>query len=143
MSILIMVCELGAPPAARHARSGMPEKTPSRPAGHGGDEPEINSMIYHCNGRLQPPPDERLSRSLRRQRQLAEARVVELNQRAEDLLDQIEGADAMTAEILRAEATRLYSTAFEITAALARGDVPTAYRLSLIDADHARGARVA
>ena len=73
----------------------------------------------------------------------AENRVRELSRLGDDLLQATEGTDLTTTELLRAEATRLNAAAFGITTALAPGDVPTAYRLSLIDADHARGARVA
>lgn len=73
----------------------------------------------------------------------AEARVIELSRLGDDLLGQTEGPDASTVQSLRSEATRLFAVAHDITVALARGDVPTAYRLSLDDADLAPGARVA
>ena len=63
----------------------------------------------------------------------AEARVTELNRLADHLLEQTEGTDASTADLLRSEATRLFGLCFEITAALARGDTETAYSISCGD----------
>lgn len=63
----------------------------------------------------------------------AEARVTELNRLADHLLEQTEGTDASTADLLRNEATRLFGLCHEITAVLARGDISKAYRLSAGD----------
>ena len=67
-------------------------------------------------------------------RAAAEAQLRRLSRIADDLLQQADGADALLTERLRAEATRLYSTCFEITAALARGNITKAYCLSVGDA---------
>ncbi len=63
----------------------------------------------------------------------AEARVRELNRLADHLLEQTEGTDASTAELLRSEATRLFGLCHEITAVLAHGDIGKEYRLSVDD----------
>lgn len=61
----------------------------------------------------------------------AEEKVAEVAQLGDDLLAQIEGSDAATATLLRAEARRLFSIAFEITIALAHDDIGKAFRLSI------------
>ena len=63
----------------------------------------------------------------------AEARITELYRLADKLVQETEGVDHLTVESLRAEGTRLYSIAFEITSALAHGDIEGAYHLSLGD----------
>lgn len=63
----------------------------------------------------------------------AEEKVAEVARLGDDLLAQIESTDPATALLLRAEATRLHSVAFEITSALAHGDIGEAYRLSAGD----------
>ena len=65
----------------------------------------------------------------------AQARVRRLSKLGDDLLAQTDGADAMTAEALRSEATRLFGLCHEITATLVRCDVPAARCLSIGDAD--------
>lgn len=72
-------------------------------------------------------------KSIDEQQAIVEARVRKLSWFADNLLAEIDGTDATTAEELRTEATRLYSTAFDITAALARGDIGKAYLLSVGD----------
>ncbi len=63
----------------------------------------------------------------------AEARVTELSRLGDDLLEQTEGPDASTLQSLRSEATRLFAFAHDTTAALARGEIDTAYHLSVSD----------
>lgn len=61
----------------------------------------------------------------------AEVRVAELSRLGDRLSTRIKDADTSTAELLRAEVTRLYGVAFEITSALARGDLGKARLLSI------------
>lgn len=72
---------------------------------------------------------------------VARARLAELSRSSDDLLAQTHGADAATTEILRSEATRLSSVAFEITRALCHGDAQRAYRISTGGADQDGGGR--
>lgn len=64
----------------------------------------------------------------------AEARFIKLSRLADGLLEEIEGADSLTAELLRAEATRLYAVSFEIAHALSRDNPEMAYFISRGDA---------
>ena len=72
-------------------------------------------------------------KSIDEQQAMVEARVRKLSGLADDLLEEIDGTDASTAELLRTEATRLFGLCHEITAALARGDIGKAYLLSVGD----------
>lgn len=67
------------------------------------------------------------------QQAAAEARVVELNRLADDLLIGLDGLDAPAAKAMNDEATRLFAVAHDITAALARDEIDKAYRLSVGD----------
>lgn len=70
--------------------------------------------------------------TFKRERQTAaEAEAAELSQLGNDLLEQTYGADPTTIEALRTEVIRLFAVAHAITAALARGEIDTAYRLSI------------
>ena len=60
----------------------------------------------------------------------AEAELSRISQLARDLTEQIDGQFEVMDELLRSEAARLFGIAFDITAALSRGDIPTAYRIA-------------
>lgn len=63
----------------------------------------------------------------------AETRMSGLSRLADDLLQELDGADVMTAEALRSEATRLFGLCHEITEALVRDEIAVAYRISAGD----------
>lgn len=62
---------------------------------------------------------------------VARARIAELSRSADDLLQQTTDVGPATAELLRAEATRLFAVAFEITRALCYDNARQAYRISI------------
>ncbi|MEE9131245.1 MAG: hypothetical protein V3T84_14590 [Phycisphaerales bacterium] len=65
----------------------------------------------------------------------AEGRVAVFSGLADDLLAQIEDADAVTGELLRNEAVRLLGICHEIVHLLSLGDIKAAHRLSVGNAD--------
>lgn len=62
---------------------------------------------------------------------VAESRLAVFSGLADDLLQEIEGADPVTGESLQAEAVRLFGICFEITRLLALGDIEGAHRISV------------
>lgn len=60
----------------------------------------------------------------------AEVRVSELAGRADQLLAEIDSADAITAESIRIEVTRLFGICFDITQLLSLGNFKAAHHLS-------------
>ena len=71
--------------------------------------------------------------SINEHRVVAEVRVRELSRIADGLLQQRDGLDAATVAAMRNEVTQVFALCYEITEALARGDVPTAYCISCGD----------
>lgn len=67
-----------------------------------------------------------------------EVRIADLERAGNDLLGQIEADDASTGELLRTEATRIFSVCHELTRLLSLGDLEGALRINIGDADENR-----